>query len=173
MTAALEDRVVSSEQSPAPVLDPGQILSTIGSDPDMIREFVALAFDDIEPQVSRLAGAAATNDLDALAKAAHAVKGVALSLGAKRLAEAAKSTEQAAKAARPDDYVEHIEQIKRELVSLRGAIAGAPDGITGFGGHLPQRGRSQQKFLYVPRLALKNLAGQDLEQSLQGACLAR
>jgi len=121
---------VGTETGSAPVLDERQVTSTIGDDPGAIREFIDVAMQDIVPRVADLQAAAARDDQAGVQKTAHALKGVALSIGAMRLGSAFREIEQAARAADSGRIKDGVSGVGAELKALLDALAvrgwGAP-----------------------------------------------
>ncbi len=114
---------MGTETGVEPVLDPNQIKSTIGDDPEIIREFVELAMNDIEPRARALETSAGQCGGPETQSAAHAMKGVALSLGAKRLGDLMREIERAARDGDAQRIREHAASIGPELQALKAALS--------------------------------------------------
>ncbi len=78
---------------------------------DDLRDIFAMYFTDVEVQVGRLHGALADGDGDALAAAAHRIKGASLSIGAARVAGLAADLERAGR----DDDLGHCDELLSSL----------------------------------------------------------
>jgi HPt (histidine-containing phosphotransfer) domain-containing protein len=71
-------------------------LSALGEED--LRDLIDVYFEDVATQLERLRAAVANGDAEALAAAAHRVKGASLSIGAARVASLASELEVAGKA---------------------------------------------------------------------------
>lgn len=104
------------------LLDPRQILDTIGADIGAIREFIAVALEDVDAGSRSLRAALARGELLMAASAAHALKGVVGNLGGRRAQEMAKRMEQLARSGDGGACSDLIEPFTGEIARLREAL---------------------------------------------------
>jgi HPt (histidine-containing phosphotransfer) domain-containing protein len=95
-------------------------LSALGEDD--LRALIDVYFDDVTLQRDRLRAAAADGDAEALAAAAHRVKGASLSIGAARVAWFASELEVAGRANDLGDCDALLRAFESELDPTRDAL---------------------------------------------------
>jgi HPt (histidine-containing phosphotransfer) domain-containing protein len=101
----------------------------LGGDTPSLLEDVAERFIDTAPMdIAVLAGAVATGDLAAAARAAHALKGSCGAVGAMRMARLAAEIEAAAVARRPETLTAAGPDMERAFDEVRIALRAATEG---------------------------------------------
>jgi signal transduction histidine kinase/DNA-binding response OmpR family regulator len=93
------------------------------ADLTMTREVIALFTADTPPRLEALAAAVAAGDADALARAAHALKGGAGNVGAKAIQQHADALEAAAKEGMPADASQRVAKLRELWDETRAALA--------------------------------------------------
>ncbi|MBI5276697.1 MAG: response regulator [Burkholderiales bacterium] len=94
----------------------------------MTREVIALFQVDTPKRLDAIDAAVAANDADALATAAHALKGAAGNVGAMGLHVAAGTLESQAKAAFPPDAVPQAQRLRELWAQTQAVLASWPNG---------------------------------------------
>lgn len=92
-------------------------------DPAFLDELLALFVEDLDSRLPRLREAVAAGDLVTIGSDAHALKGAAGNIGARRVADAATALEQQARAQDPAALVETWAAFERTIQATRAAIA--------------------------------------------------
>ncbi|HMD33027.1 MAG TPA: response regulator, partial [Candidatus Acidoferrales bacterium] len=109
---------------PAP--EPPQIVSLrriVGGDEKLLREVVHVFLEDAPAKLSALAVALAAQDPNALALAAHGLKGSSAALGARAATDAAAHLEALARARNLAEADIAASQVKEEVMTVRDALA--------------------------------------------------
>lgn len=88
-------------KSAPPAIDRSVLGEWLGGDDVAIDELLAVFGDSVRSEAERMHDLLAAGDLAELAKAAHRLRGAALSMGARRLAAAAAAMDAAAQANDP------------------------------------------------------------------------
>jgi len=99
-----------------------EVLESTGGDREFLDELIATYLDDVPRQLAALRQAASAGTPDAVARAAHALKGASASLGAAGLAERSRVFELAARAGRLDDAGDQISELETEFQRVREAL---------------------------------------------------
>jgi CheY-like chemotaxis protein/HPt (histidine-containing phosphotransfer) domain-containing protein len=89
----------------------------------MTREVIGLFLSDTPPRLEALARAIAEQDAEALARAAHALKGGASNVGAKAIQQHADALEAAAKESMPEDAAKRVERLRGLWEETRAVLA--------------------------------------------------
>jgi HPt (histidine-containing phosphotransfer) domain-containing protein len=90
---------------------------------DDLRDIFAMYFTDVEAQLGRLHAALADGDGDALAAAAHRIKGASLSIGASRVAALAAELESAGRDDELGQCDELLSSLEADLDPTRNALS--------------------------------------------------
>lgn len=91
-------------------------------DGDDLRDIVELYFTDVSDQIERMRSSLEDGDCDAVAAAAHRIKGASLSMGAARVAAFAAETEAAARDGNLSPCAEFVAGLEGELEPTREAL---------------------------------------------------
>lgn len=92
------DALAEQQEMLPPLWDKDSALQNLGGDEALYSELLSAGIEDLDSNLARLQQAIAQQDLDLARISAHSIKGVAASLGAMRLSDAALDTELAARA---------------------------------------------------------------------------
>ena len=111
-------------------LDALRALRALGvpGQPDPVAELVGLFLTSTEPLVERMQRALARNEAPALKAAAHALKGSANNLGARRLAGLCAKVEDCAATGALTDAASMLEELGHEFARVRDALLAQRDG---------------------------------------------
>jgi signal transduction histidine kinase/DNA-binding response OmpR family regulator/HPt (histidine-containing phosphotransfer) domain-containing protein len=127
--------VETADGTNSAVLDEASLRHRLGDDDKLLRSVVRVFLDDLPGRLRAIQGALDRGDLDAIRRAAHALKGSSSNLSAIRLAEAALALERAAAEGRTDafDNVWRALSMRADEVSeiLRQAYLGQEAGACG------------------------------------------
>jgi HPt (histidine-containing phosphotransfer) domain-containing protein len=107
---------------PRPDFDPAELMRRLGGDQEILVEALRM-FLEGPSRVDDMRTALARTDYTALAKLAHTVRGVSLTVSAVRLAQAATTLETHARNASARECAEHIDAIADAQRAARTAIA--------------------------------------------------
>lgn len=107
----------------APILDQSRLLEEFGADPEILAELRNLFLEHAPPLLGQMREAWRAGDAEALARAAHSLKGASSTYGALRMSEVCRSLELAARQGRLEGLEEGLERLEREL-DLVGASFG-------------------------------------------------
>ena len=95
----------------------------VGGDRALLREMVALFIEDYPKRVVEITDALLRNDAEALEFAAHAVKGAAMTLCARRVGDTALSLEQMARASELHSAGDALAALEDELAQAHAGLA--------------------------------------------------
>jgi HPt (histidine-containing phosphotransfer) domain-containing protein len=104
--------------------DPEQLAARCGDDLDFQREIVGDFLSQLDPLLERAAVAVASRDAGAVREAAHALRGSALSVDARPLAEASARLESLGRSGDLAGAETALEQVRHDAARLRGALDG-------------------------------------------------
>jgi signal transduction histidine kinase/DNA-binding response OmpR family regulator len=128
--ARAEEPVVTEQPSAAapeaPLMDFARLDEFKEFDDDeltMTREVIGLFLSDTPPRLEALAKAVTEQDAEALARAAHALKGGASNVGAKAIQQHADALEAAAKEGMPADAAKRVESLRQLWEETRAVLA--------------------------------------------------
>jgi signal transduction histidine kinase/CheY-like chemotaxis protein/HPt (histidine-containing phosphotransfer) domain-containing protein len=115
-SAARPTESVADEPAPhTPAIDEAGILKMVGGNRKLLAEMVVLFLQDYPKRIAEITGALDRNDAEALEFAAHAVKGAALTLCARRVADSALAIEKMGRAAEMESVGGALAALEREL----------------------------------------------------------
>ncbi len=106
MKPSAHERDEAVNDPDTPVLDTAileDLAASVGGDREFVVDLIRTYLDDTEDQLAAMEAAFATNDPAALIRPAHTLKSSSATLGAKRLAERARTLEIAGRSERIDD----------------------------------------------------------------------
>jgi len=106
-----------------PVLDESRLLEEFGDDPAILGELRDLFLQHIPPLLDEIKEAHRAGDGEAIAKAAHSLKGASSTYGAQRVAAVCKSVETKAKKGQLDEAQQSIDLLETELGMVLARIA--------------------------------------------------
>ena len=95
---------MAGREAPAPVLDAGvlaELVASVGGDRGFVRDLIEAYLADGEAQVQAIDAALHANDNAALVRPAHTLKSSSATLGAMRIADAARELESNGRSGRP------------------------------------------------------------------------
>lgn len=107
---------------PTDVFDVERLRTNIGGDEAMLEELLVLFFSDAPMYLGTIALSAAAHDPDALANAAHAIKGSAAAIAADAMSRTAHALERAARQHELTQFAGLIDQLQSDLVELRAQV---------------------------------------------------
>jgi two-component system, sensor histidine kinase and response regulator len=120
------DRLVATQATTtvaaADVFDIDQLRSNVGDDEALIGELLELFASEAATHVATICDAAAGGDAKAVHLAAHTLKGAASAITAARVAQAAGTIEQLARAGALDGVASSIGDLQSELAVLEGRL---------------------------------------------------
>jgi two-component system, sensor histidine kinase and response regulator len=120
------DRLVATRATTtapaADVFDIGQLRSNVGDDEALISELLELFASEATTHVAAICDAAAAGDAKTMHLAAHTLKGAASAITAARVAHAAGTIEQLARAGALDGVASSIGDLRSELAVLEGRL---------------------------------------------------
>jgi HPt (histidine-containing phosphotransfer) domain-containing protein len=100
-----------------------------GGESEFVRELIDSFLRDSAERVESMRKAAASADLDALAKCSHALKGSALLMSADRLTELCCEIQQHAAGGKNRDYLAMVDQLDVALRETREAMSSHADAL--------------------------------------------
>jgi len=100
------------------VLDQEEIQETLDGDPELFRDLVGIFLEDYEDQIRAVRSAAAGRDPDALAQAAHALKGAVAMFAAHQARAVACEMEQYCRQGRLEPALELVGRLEKEMDRL-------------------------------------------------------
>ena len=104
-------------------VDEAAVVRMVGGDRALLREMVALFIEDYPKRVVEITDALLRNDAGALEFAAHAVKGAAMTLCARRVGDTALSLEQMARASELHSAGDALAALEDELAQAHAGLA--------------------------------------------------
>ncbi len=115
--------LIGAESSDAPaVIDMEDILELVDGDVEMVWELVGLFVEDSPKLISKIREALGNEDATALREAAHGLKGSALSIAAKPMAEVALQIEMLARDGNLADVGESCDLLEEEMARVKAAF---------------------------------------------------
>jgi CheY-like chemotaxis protein len=112
----------------APVIDRNALLDSVGGSETLLREVVTVFLDDTPAQIASLDAATRARDANAIASAAHALKGSAGLFSKAGAYDAARRLQQAARQGELAGIDAASEDLKRELARLQDGLRRLLDG---------------------------------------------
>lgn len=100
-----------------------------GGESEFVRDLIDAFLRDSAERVASMRKAAASADLEALAKCSHALKGSALLMNADRLSELCCQIQQHAAGGKPRDYLAMVDQLDGALGEAREAMISHADAL--------------------------------------------
>ena len=86
---------IAGKEAGTPEMDPRELLGRIDNDRQLFDELIAMFLDDTETRLATIKTAIERDDREALRRTAHAIKGAAANLGARRVFSTAARLETA------------------------------------------------------------------------------
>lgn len=106
-----------------PALDQKRLVSEFGDDPAVLKELRDLFREHVPPLLDAIRSAHEASDCQAIARAAHSLKGAAATYGAMRLSEAGRAVERLARDGCLVELDEEIKLLAAELTEVLVCIA--------------------------------------------------
>lgn len=106
------------------VFDKAALLERVSGDEAFCKQLLGIFLKDLEAQLTELRGAKERNDLDALARGAHQLKGSTSNVGALRLSAVARDLEQSIRDEDSEAVGKAWERLDVECEAIRAALRG-------------------------------------------------
>ncbi len=101
-----------------PVFDPSRLLDQFGGEPEILVELRDLFLQDFPQQLERMQSGIAAGDADAVARAAHSLKGASGTFGAERVFQVALAIERLAREGQLDGVTMGLDLLRDEWAKV-------------------------------------------------------
>src|SRR5207249_3577766 len=120
------EQAAGPQRSQDPAVDPAQLQSLRAlqeeGEPDVLRELIEMFIGDVQRSLASLRDAAARQDAQLLARAAHTLKGSSANMGAKPLSALSLKIEEAARAGSLSGMSALVQELESEMSRVRSAF---------------------------------------------------